>query len=223
MRKTGCAALAALGLCLAPVAGLAQDDAASPLSIYLGVTATTNYISSGVTQTGDKPAIQPYVELDYNGIYGGLWLSNVDFGDDDMVEFDLYLGYRGEYGLISYDVSYYRYLYNASGDCCGELVVVLDYAVSEEIGVGWEIDRDFDLDTTYLGFHGSLALPWELSLSGGFGLTIEGNDVDWNVGLTRALSETVTLDVRYHDSNLTGPRVNLSLSWDTDWASLMAR
>lgn len=44
--------------------------------------------------------------------------------------------------------------------------------------------------------------------------------MDWNIGLTRQLSETDSLDLRYQDTNMTDAIVNVTLNRDTDWASL---
>jgi uncharacterized protein (TIGR02001 family) len=73
---------------------------------FVGATLTSNYLLDAQTQTQDGPAFQPYLEVEFPpGFYVGAWLSNVDFGDDtDTLETDLYLGFRGEAALFSYDV-----------------------------------------------------------------------------------------------------------------------
>lgn len=71
------------------------------LSVSVGanaaVTSTvklaSDYTFNGVSQTDNKPALQ--ASLDYaadSGFYAGTWASNVDFGDDTNIEWDVYAG-----------------------------------------------------------------------------------------------------------------------------------
>jgi uncharacterized protein (TIGR02001 family) len=82
-------------LCL-PFAASAQATTS------LGFAITTDYVSGGETQTDGGPAVQGYVEVELQaGFYFGAWASNVDFGDDNRVELDLYAGFRNEVGRLS--------------------------------------------------------------------------------------------------------------------------
>ena len=59
------------------------------------ITAASDYTFNGVSQTDSDPAIQ--ASLDYafdNGVYAGIWASNVDIiGLDDIdFELDAYVG-----------------------------------------------------------------------------------------------------------------------------------
>ena len=57
-------------------------DAASPFDLSFGATLTSNYISRGITHSGNDPAIQGYVEPSVGLGYVNLWSSNVDFGGE---------------------------------------------------------------------------------------------------------------------------------------------
>ena len=135
--------------------GLAAGGAgAQEFALNYGVALTSNYISDGATQSDDKPALQGYVEGSYGLFYGGVWSSTVDFpGDpefgDDNLEFDLYAGVRPTLGDFSFDLSYYRYLYDSSGDCCGEFVLIAQYPVADFGEVGVEYDYDPVDDTRW--------------------------------------------------------------------------
>jgi uncharacterized protein (TIGR02001 family) len=77
------------------------------------ITVTSDYDFRGVSQTAKDPALQ--ASLDYaadSGVYFGAWASNVDFGGEESLEIDGYLGwaYEGENG-IAWDFGYVRYLY----------------------------------------------------------------------------------------------------------------
>ena len=79
-------------------------------------SATNNYIWRGLTQSINEGAIQG--GIDYaaeNGFYAGTWASNVSYDSDDVYsyEHDMYFGYAGVAGEISYDVGYLYYNYDA--------------------------------------------------------------------------------------------------------------
>jgi len=71
------------------------------------VSATSTYLWRGVAQSIGA-AVQGGVNYtDQSGIHGGLWTSNVAFGN----ELDIILGYGGKAGSLSYDVGAIFYQY----------------------------------------------------------------------------------------------------------------
>lgn len=100
----------------APAAAPAEP--ASPWSVNAGIASS--YIYRGLNQSDYKPALQ--IGADYvseSGFYVGVWGSSIrwikDFGlGSGNVEFDIYGGYKGTAGPISYDVGVLQYLYNGS-------------------------------------------------------------------------------------------------------------
>ena len=77
--------------------------------------ASNNYIWRGLTQTVNEAAISG--GMDYasdSGFYVGTWASNVSFAADDVYsyEHDLYAGFAGEAGGVSYDLGYLYYNYD---------------------------------------------------------------------------------------------------------------
>jgi uncharacterized protein (TIGR02001 family) len=104
--------LAALGL-LAAAAG-ANAEVSSTW------TLTNDYDFRGISQSAKDPAVQ--ASLDWaseSGWYVGAWASNVDFGDDADVDYevDLYTGFSGgdEEGL-GWDVGLVYYAYPDDSD-----------------------------------------------------------------------------------------------------------
>jgi uncharacterized protein (TIGR02001 family) len=99
---------------------LAED---SPVSS--NVSLTTNYLYRGVSQTGNKPAIQG--GFDYanpSGLYAGVWGSSISWISDAGggaagggvghagTELDTYLGFSSSFaGDFTYDVGFLRYNY----------------------------------------------------------------------------------------------------------------
>jgi uncharacterized protein (TIGR02001 family) len=197
--------VAALGL-------MTGTAAAQEFALNYGVAVTSNYIDNGTTQSNDRPALQGYVEGSYGMFYGGVWSSTVDFPDDpvfgdDNLEFDLYVGVRPTLGDFSFDLSYYRYLYDDSGDSNGEFVLIGSYPVADFGEVGIEYDYDPVNDTRWGEAAGALTFAEVWTLGGAVGTDWgseewgEDDKVAWNAGLTRGLGDIASVDLRYHDSN----------------------
>ena len=101
-----------------PAAAAAPAAEPTPWSINAGVASS--YIYRGLNQSGYKPALQ--IGADYahgSGFYVGVWGSSISWIKDfrlgsGNVEFDVYGGYKGTAGPISYDVGVLQYLYNGS-------------------------------------------------------------------------------------------------------------
>lgn len=199
------------------MAGQAQGEEAVA---YLGATLTSNYIYDGLTQTDDRPAFQPFLEVEFSpGFYVGAWMSNVDFGDDtDSIETDLYVGFRGETEWFDYDVAYFRYFYNETGYCCGEVKAFVDFPVygpvSGLVGYNSYLNGSYALSAG-LG----LSLPQEFEITGVY--KSDGIENNWNVGVSKYLTETLWADLRYYDASyVEDPTTVVSLNWETDWNSV---
>ena len=196
--------------------------AAEQAKAYLGVTLTTDYILDGLSQTQGRPAVQPYLEVEFPpGFYIGAWLSNVDFGDGtDRIETDLYVGLRGEIGAFGYDVTLFQYYYDETGYCCGEFVAALDFPIYGPV-YGSAAYHSF-LNGTYAVEGGlGLSLPEDFDLTGTF--KTDGIGDTWTIGLSRRLTDTLRADLRYHDASYAEATTTLSLSWDTEWDALFGR
>lgn len=192
------------GVVVSPDAEIAAaENAALPgLLVYAGIAATSNYVSDGVTQTNDNPALQGYLEFDASGFYGGAWMSNVDFpGDDDSVELDLYAGYRNTMqGGIAYDLGYYRYLYNDTGDCCGEFIGVLSGQTSDKLAIEGQVTWDPESPDYSLEVSPEFNLNdfWSISATLGYKHSYDG--VYGDIGATWSISDAASLDIRYTDA-----------------------
>lgn len=84
------------------------------------VTFTNDYRFRGVSQTSGDPALQGSLDVGFdNGIYAGIWGSNVNFGDTDNanLEIDYYVGYAGELTEeLSYAATLYYFQYHGYTD-----------------------------------------------------------------------------------------------------------
>lgn len=182
-----------------------------------GAAVTTNYISKGVTQSDDKPAIQGYAEIGWGFAYGGIWASSVDL-DGDYAEYDIFAGVRHTVGNLSLDLNYTRYVYNKSGDCCGEFILFAGYSL-DVVEVGLEFDYDPVYETRW--GEAIVAIPfleyYEAGGNVGTDFGSHGYDEDkvaWDFGVSRTLGDVASIDLRYYDSNLDDPKGALTLAVD---------
>ncbi|WP_333834618.1 TorF family putative porin, partial [Rubrimonas sp.] len=107
------ATLAGPGL-LAPAVAGAQGLAFfedNSVTLSAGAALVSEYVSQGF-ELSDGLALQPYAEVGFGGLYAGFWASN---GSEDLLgasgEFDLIAGYRGEYDIFYWDLSYNYYFF----------------------------------------------------------------------------------------------------------------
>lgn len=191
-----------------------QEEISSAIEVAFGATITSRYVSRGVANS-DGPALQAYLEPSYGMFYAGVWASTVDLDPDD-VEIDLYVGIRPQFGDLSLDIGYVRYLYDNTGDCCGEIYGKADYAFTDAFSAGVELYFDPENDTTYGVVGAEVGLPYDFTLSGGVGTWFE-DDMDWNVGLSYTFEDMITIDARYHDSDHSPARFVASLSFDSSF------
>ena len=78
------------------------------------MTLASQYVSRGFRQTWGKPAIQGGFDYTHpSGLFAGTWLSSVSskFIEGGTVEWDLYGGYGGALGDLSYTGTIYYYVY----------------------------------------------------------------------------------------------------------------
>jgi uncharacterized protein (TIGR02001 family) len=211
-----CAALA--GQMSMSVVGAAPAASAQELGYSFGADLTTNYLAKGFTQTDNKPAFQPWGEVNYGMFYGFFWASNVDFGEED-IELDLGAGIRPTLGPVALDIGFVQYLYRDDDEDYGEIYVAATYPVTDRIQVGFSYWREVyaDYNTFYVdaGYEG---LPWDLSVSGGIGSDFGSRDLDKDatyadLGVTKEFAEHFAFDVRGHYSEIEHDRLVATLSF----------
>lgn len=104
--------------------------------------------------------------LDYaaeSGLYAGIWGSSGDTGAGN--ETDLYFGFAGEAGAVSYDIGYATYLYSGEDDIDDLAEVYVSVGVDAFSATAY-IPTDSDADYTYLVFGAEM---------GDYGLTLGTN------------------------------------------------
>lgn len=195
---------------LALGAGVARAQDRPKLSYNLGVAS--DYVFRGVSQTQEDPQISAGVDLSAGKLYAGTWASNVDFGDKTDAEIDLYAGYKPTVGAAALDlgVIYYGYVGAPTGADYGN--VEIKAAVSFPAGKGvlgaaaFYSPDSFGAakEAVYSELNGSYPAAARWTVSGAIGRqTYEGSGdyTTWNVGAAYALTDKLSLDLRYHDTD----------------------
>lgn len=184
------------------------------VTTYGSLTFASEYVDRSQTFSDGRPALQFYGEIESNGIYGGLFASNVDFGDDENVEVDLYLGYRGALGDLSYDIGYGRYYFDDSGDCCGEVLLYLSYPLGDSVEVQGALEYDPDAETLASELTLDFGVTEALHISGTYGRNEAGDNNYWNVGANYALADAWSLDLRYYDTTTDDEIIGLAAIYE---------
>jgi uncharacterized protein (TIGR02001 family) len=180
----------------------ADADTAAMFDVAFGVAVTSDYISRGITQTDHKAAIQGYIEPSYGIVYGGLWASNVSFVGEKDTEVDAYAGIRPEFGKLSLDFGYVRYLYSDSSS--GEAYAKGKFSLTDNVALGAQFFIDPDSSATYTEANVDLSLPHNFGISGAVGFV--HNDfmpyTTWNAGIYYQATDWAKLDLRYSATDL---------------------
>jgi uncharacterized protein (TIGR02001 family) len=198
MRHILAAGAIATGLGL-PGLATAQD-----LSVATGFTLTSRYLVYGLEQTTGG-AVQPWIEAEYSGFYAGLWASNTSSSiTGSAAEIDLYLGYRGEAGMFSYDIGYTRFYYaNPGVNCCGEAILKLGFAPAENLSFGLRVAHDPVAD--YVATSGTVdfAVTDAVGLSAEYGTVSNGGQNYWSVGAGYAINDNFAITASWNDTDVT--------------------
>lgn len=203
-------ALAPLALAF-PAFAQAQD-----FNVYGGLAFTSDYVFRGQTQTDKNPAVQAYIEGDYKGLYAGAWASNVDFGDKEDYEVDLYAGYRNELANgVTYNAAYTLFYYNDSGYCCDEVSLTLGVPLGDKLTMTGFVAYDPSQEDVAYSLTGEYAIDDKWTLAATVGNN-DATDADWvEVGVNYALSDVAALDLRYYDTDVSEKLLVVSVTFDT--------
>ena len=187
---------------------------AFPFDIGFGISVTNDYVSRGITNSGNDPAIQGYIEPSIGPVYFNVWSSNVDFGEGfEGAEIDTAIGVRPEYGPLSFDLGYVHYFYapkDVSPDY-GELFAKADYNFQDKVTLGARVffAPDFNQSgntATFVAGGVKVPLPHDFSVYAGIGYQFFEDpeafeQLAWTAGVSYDW-KALTFDVRYWDTDL---------------------
>lgn len=236
-----CATVAVITLVSMPSAGFAEEVSAAPSYTLSGsLTAVSDYVFRGISQSDEHPAIQGSFDYAHDsGFYLGVWGSSVDFndGDEASLETDIYAGLKGQCKVtgITWDLgaTYFAYPGANSG---------LDYDyVEAKAGLGYEIgsvslDGNVNYSPEFFADSGDAwysqgnvtwNMPQDFSLKGHLGYQAIDDEVafgvpdytDWSLGLGYS-AQGFDFGLAYTDTDLSNaecrdncdPRLLFSIS-----------
>jgi uncharacterized protein (TIGR02001 family) len=198
---------------------MAEDSIPGDFSTTVGFVS--EYSFRGISQSNEGPALQGSIDWSHDsGFYAGVWGSSVEFTDASL-ETDIYAGYTGEVGGLTYDVGAIYYAYpgadvedNQYNFVEGALALGYDFDVAA-LSASVNYSPDYFAgsgDATYVAANLDVPLPFlpfDTALNASVGHQwVEHEDVfgvedymDWGIGLTANI-EGFDLGVRYIDTNL---------------------
>ena len=242
MRASAVISVLTLGasLGLASQASAQQQLFGEAFDVAFGGAVTSNYVSSGISQSANGPAVQAYIEKTFGMAYAAAWASTVRFEDESDVEIDLGVGLRPEWGPLEFDFGYTYVLY-AGGieDAEHELHAAVEWAANDWLTLEKEIEwGPAENEWTFEG-GAELEFGNGFALFGGLGYALfsEVDETDylfWRLGASYTYLDTITFSVAYSDTNLTedecddqfdapticGPAFLATLSFDTTLGGL---
>lgn len=196
-----------------------QASAVEGLSANIG--ATSNYLWRGITQSGDDSAISG--GIDYaaeSGFYAGTWASSLGGGSTEV---DLYLGFSGEAGVVSYDFGYIFYGYDSSDASTGDSdfseiyasvgIDAFSFGISVLADAEW--DADFGDDIYYTADYAIDAEGIEIGLHAGYNDTDDSSSVynGYDLGVS-ASKNGFTFGVNKHENTNTSVYVSYAVDFD---------
>ncbi len=104
---------------------LASAPARADWEVSGNIGVVSDYVLRGITAEteSDGPAVQGGLDFETDlGFYAGWWASSLGYGTDDLtttIENDLYAGFGGEVGPLSYDIGVVYYYYMDDSDSSG--------------------------------------------------------------------------------------------------------
>lgn len=168
---------------------LTSYAAVAEMSANIGVTS--NYLWRSVTQSNDSASVSGGIDYTHeSGFYAGTWVGSL--GEENGAETDVYVGFSGDNGNITYDFGYIYYLYTELDDSdFGEAYFNATYS-NFGLGIAYTTNSqvtepaafdsgDIYLSVSYAGI--DLGNDFELSLTAGsyrFDADGEAGELDYS-------------------------------------------
>jgi hypothetical protein len=191
---------------------LPQNGAADTLTFGTDLELEVDDDNSTITTT-------PYLEYtSSSGIYVGADISNEESDEDDY-SVSAYVGYAGDVGLISSDLYYGHYYLNETGDDGEEAILSVGYPVFGGLTMAPAVITDLE-ETESLEQSFAFPLPASYEISGAYEFAEEDDTDSWDLGVSKTLTDSVSLDWRYYDSEDGDESLAMTVSYATDVADL---
>ena len=168
---------------LALLLGVFTLPAFAGIDGYLGYSS--DYIWRGVSQTSGNAAMQGELSVSKGGLYGGVWASEVDFGDEATYEMDLFLGYELMVSdKFSLDVGVIQYNWDKGYDDVEELFAKVNL---KNVSAAYYVNLE-DSEQDFMEL--SLNLPFVkfMDVSVNYSMFDSENDF-WSLGMSKDLGK----------------------------------
>jgi uncharacterized protein (TIGR02001 family) len=198
---------------------------ASASNLTWNLSATSDYVFRGISQSGRDPALQGGLDYAFgeSGFYAGTWASSIDFNDRNGpdIEVDLYTGWNHDISADwNGDISVIRYTYHGARPVYGnvdsnELIGKLAWKKTLTLTAGYANDyANYGYSSLYTALYGSWDIGHDCTFTAGVGHTRLGDNngsySDWLLGISRKFG-LVQATLNYFDTNSNGPRLSDSL------------
>lgn len=206
-----------LSLAVVPMTSQPAQSQEIPGELSGNIGLTSKYIFRGVMES-DVPAVQGGLDYSHpSGAYVGYWGSTLDYGGASSIgtstENDIYAGYAGSAGAVSYDVALTQYTYLNDATSAGLTEANVSAGVGPvSLGVNYALNDGFaDEGDIYTSLSYSKTIPFGFDFStkvGYYSLDDESGaatDSGWGdfvVGLSHPIGESpATMGLQYVATN----------------------
>lgn len=223
-----CAAVTIPAAAMAQEAATYQDKtpAAEPQKtvsdgpeVSFGLSAATDYLWRGVSQSDNHAAVFATVNVAYKGFYAGAGTENVDFLGINQ-EYDLWGGYVLPLGPVKVDAGFVRYGYVDSpvkiDTLEGKLALTAPVGKGSVTAAGYYTGNYFGSSDPafYAELSGSYPLMDKLSVRAAVGHQqishSAGDYTTWNAGLSYQVLPGAAVSVGYFDTDRPDNRLSRS-------------
>jgi uncharacterized protein (TIGR02001 family) len=209
----------------AAMLGSAALSAPAHAEVSYNIGIATDYIFRGLdalpSYYGDDAGPQAFggADVTVEQFYAGVWLSNMGYGYDQGVEYDLYAGWKPQLGPVALDlgVIYYGYKDGEYNDYSDGNTIELKAAGSIPVGgatlgaaVYWtpdyvgDVNGSDDDDSVYYEANAAYTFSNKATLSGAVGVVTLDDDVysidsytTANVGVSFPITDNLSVDGRF--------------------------
>lgn len=157
---------------------------------YLGYSS--DYMWRGMSQTSGNAAMQGKLEVSKGGLYGGVWASEVDFGDEATYEMDLFLGYELMVSdKFSVDVGVIQYNWDKGYDDVEEMFATVNL---KNVSFSYYVDME-DSERDFMEVQVRLPFVKFMDVWVDYGMWDQDNDF-WALGMSKKLGDS--LEARFY-------------------------
>jgi len=157
---------------------------------YLGYSS--DYMWRGVSQTSGNAAMSGKLEVSKGGLYGGVWASEVDFGDEATYEMDLFLGYELMVSdKFSVDVGVIKYSWDKGYDDVEEMFATVNL---KNVSFSYYVDME-DSERDFMEVQVRLPFVKFMDVWVDYGMWDQDNDF-WALGMSKKLGDN--LEARFY-------------------------